>query len=66
GCGEQVPGDGDGGTKESKGSGEKPSPSADGDEDSVSGGGPSVGLVVGIAAVLLLGVAAVFQARRRR
>ncbi|MCR8945474.1 SCO2322 family protein [Streptomyces sp. OUCMDZ-4982] len=66
GCGEQVPGDGDGGTKESKGSSEKPSASADGDEDSGSGGGPSVGLVVGIAAVLLLGVAAVFQARRRR
>ncbi|SCD88661.1 hypothetical protein GA0115253_102233, partial [Streptomyces sp. Termitarium-T10T-6] len=30
------------------------------------GGGPSVGLLVGIGAVLLLGIAAVVQARRRR
>ncbi len=66
GCGEQVSGDGDGGTKESEDSGEKPSAPADGAEDSGSGGGPSVGLLVGIAAVLLLGVAAVSQARRRR
>ncbi|MER7852382.1 SCO2322 family protein [Streptomyces bacillaris] len=63
GCGEQVPGDGDGGTKDSS---EKPSAPADDDEGGSSGGGPSAGLVVGIAAVLLLGAAAVFQARRRR
>ncbi|ARF77049.1 hypothetical protein B7C62_08485 [Kitasatospora albolonga] len=68
GCGEQVSGDGDGGKKDSS---EKPSApssasSADGDGGSSGGGGPSVGLLVGIGAVLLLGVAAVFQARRRR
>lgn len=65
GCGEQVSGDGDGGRKDS-GRAEPSAPSsADGDDDS-SGGGPSAGLLVGIAAVLLLGAAAVFQARHRR
>ncbi|MFI7234256.1 SCO2322 family protein [Streptomyces cyaneofuscatus] len=60
GCGEQVSGDGSG----------KPSapaasstPAAD---DGDSGGGPSAGLLLGIGAILLLGIAAVFQARRRR
>ncbi|MFH9198807.1 SCO2322 family protein [Streptomyces anulatus] len=63
GCGEQVSGQ-DGRAK--------PTPSttasgrtADGADDD-SGGGPSVGLLVGVGAVLLLGVAAVVQARRRR
>ncbi|MEW2065999.1 SCO2322 family protein [Streptomyces sp. NPDC007346] len=72
GCGEQVSGDGD-----ADGS-EKPSATAtatasddggdggDGSDSSGSGGGPSAGLLVGIGAVLLLGFAAVFQARRRR
>ncbi|MFJ9635193.1 SCO2322 family protein [Streptomyces sp. NPDC101178] len=61
GCGEQVSGD----------SGKKPSTpassaaAADDDGDGGSGG-PSAGLLVGIGAVLLLGVAGVFQARRRR
>ncbi|WP_411078813.1 SCO2322 family protein [Streptomyces sp. cmx-18-6] len=62
GCGEQVSGDGS----------DKPTdtptasaPAAD-DDGGDSGGGPSAGLLVGIGAVLLLGVAAVFQARRRR
>ncbi|MFH8688214.1 SCO2322 family protein [Streptomyces anulatus] len=66
GCGEQVSGE-DGSAK--------PTPSttasgrtadeADGDSGD-GGGGPSAGLLVGIGAVLLLGVAAVVQARRRR
>jgi hypothetical protein len=71
GCGEQV--SGDGGKKD--GSGEPSAPAAssapaaddgDGVDDGDGGGGPSAGLLVGIGAVLLLGVAAVFQARRRR
>ncbi|MEV0524961.1 SCO2322 family protein [Streptomyces sp. NPDC050439] len=57
GCGEQVSGNG-----ESDGTEKKPAAS---DEDSGSGG-PSVGLIAGVAAVALLGGAAVWQARRRR
>ncbi|WP_405511198.1 SCO2322 family protein [Streptomyces anulatus] len=63
GCGEQVSGE-DGSAK--------PTPSTTASDrtadeaDDGSGGGPSVGLLVGIGAVLLLGVAAVVQARRRR
>ncbi|MEU2066016.1 SCO2322 family protein [Streptomyces anulatus] len=63
GCGEQVSGE-DGGAKPTPStadSGRTADESGDG-----SGGGPSVGLLVGVAAVLLLGVAAVVQARRRR
>ncbi|MEU2576811.1 SCO2322 family protein [Streptomyces anulatus] len=63
GCGEQVSGE-DGSAKPT------PSITASGrtadEADDDSGGGPSVGLLVGIGAVLLLGVAAVVQARRRR
>ncbi|MFB8024789.1 SCO2322 family protein [Streptomyces sp. NPDC056465] len=67
GCGEQT---GDGGSEETT--------EADGDRDDAaapgghgsgsdsSGGGPSAGVLTGVGAVLLLGVAAVFQARRRR
>ncbi|MFD8617311.1 MULTISPECIES: SCO2322 family protein [Streptomyces] len=64
GCGEQVSGDGDGSGKPT----DAPSPSSAPatDDGSGSGGGPSAGLLLGIGAVLLLGVAAVFQARRRR
>ncbi|WP_307816227.1 MULTISPECIES: SCO2322 family protein [unclassified Streptomyces] len=64
GCGEQVSGD--------SGSAEPsdPAKTTDGpeksDEGDGGGGGPSVGLLVGIGAVLLLGIAAVVQARRRR
>lgn len=50
GCGEQV-------------SAQEP-PSRDAKDD--SGGGPSLGVVAGIAAVLGLGVAALWQSRRRR
>ncbi|MFD5641240.1 SCO2322 family protein [Streptomyces anulatus] len=66
GCGEQVSGE-DGSAKPT------PSTTASGrtadeaaDDSGDGGGGPSVGLLVGIGAVLLLGVAAVVQARRRR
>ncbi|MGW7194899.1 SCO2322 family protein [Streptomyces chryseus] len=63
GCGEQVSGREDG-----PGS---PAPStassaADGSGADDAGGGPSAGLLVGLAAVLALGVAGVWQARRRR
>ncbi|WP_405391145.1 SCO2322 family protein [Streptomyces sp. NBC_01102] len=64
GCGEQV--GGDSGAPGSGGS--APATAADagdaaGDPD---GGGPSAGVLTGVGAVLLLGVAAVLQARRRR
>ncbi|MBT2366332.1 hypothetical protein J7E88_13705 [Streptomyces sp. ISL-10] len=56
GCGEQV-------------SANEPAPSrhdAAGDEDKDDGSGPSVGVFAGIAAVLALGAAALWQSRRRR
>ncbi|MER5305165.1 SCO2322 family protein [Streptomyces lasiicapitis] len=63
GCGEQVSG------KESGDKGDK-SESAQGNGDSGDSGGddggPSVGLLAGIAAIVALGAAAVWQARRRR
>ncbi|GGR96012.1 hypothetical protein GCM10010252_38550 [Streptomyces aureoverticillatus] len=54
GCGEQVSGKSDTGTKRD---------AADGGDDD---GGPSVGLLAGLAAIVVLGAAAVWQARRRR
>ncbi|MFF3642075.1 SCO2322 family protein [Streptomyces sp. NPDC002564] len=57
GCGEQVAGDGT--AREDSAA----RPSADGDGDD---GGPSLGLIAGIAAVALLGGAAIWQTRRRR
>ncbi|MGW6268663.1 SCO2322 family protein [Streptomyces sp. NPDC055060] len=57
GCGEQVAGEGRPGKKQD--------PGAAGDEGGDSGG-PSVGLIAGVAAIALLGGAAVWQARRRR
>ncbi|MGW6026266.1 SCO2322 family protein [Streptomyces sp. NPDC055099] len=57
GCGEQVSGNG--------GSGETEKKPAASDAESGSGG-PSVGLIAGVAAIALLGGAAVWQARRRR
>ncbi|WP_055618714.1 SCO2322 family protein [Streptomyces phaeochromogenes] len=60
GCGEPVAADR---PKASKSPGEEAeSNSADGDDN----GGPSLGLLTGIAAVAALGAAAVWQARRRR
>ncbi|MFJ2847970.1 SCO2322 family protein [Streptomyces rubiginosohelvolus] len=63
GCGEQVSGD-SGSAKPSEPT--KSTDTQDKGEESDGGGGPSVGLLVGIGAVLLLGIAAVVQARRRR
>lgn len=62
GCGEQVSGDA-GSAKPSA-----PSKTAENKEGEGGGGGggPSAGLLVGLGAVLSLGIAAVFQARRRR
>ncbi|MFF2895459.1 SCO2322 family protein [Streptomyces sp. NPDC057966] len=81
GCGEQVSGDGNGsGNSSGSGNGtgtpdasasDSASPagsaasSASGGSGG-SGGGPSAGVLVGVGAVLLLGIAAVVQARRRR
>ncbi|MFC8227118.1 SCO2322 family protein [Streptomyces sp. NPDC057287] len=66
GCGEQT---GDGGSGKADGTAEA-SPSGDdgaaGDDGGGSGGGPSAGVLTGVGAVLVLGVAAVLQARRRR
>jgi len=59
GCGEAVSG--------GAGSGDRPKASAPPRQVSEPGdGGPSVGLVAGVAAVAVLGVAAIWQARRRR
>lgn len=55
GCGEQVSGDGAG-----------RSSSEETESQDRNGGGPSVGLIAGIAAVAVLGGAAFWQARRRR
>lgn len=59
GCGDQVSGDGT-----SKKDQNDPAGQADGDK--ADDGGPSVGLIAGIAAVVVLGGAALWQARRRR
>ncbi|WP_420823953.1 SCO2322 family protein [Streptomyces roseifaciens] len=62
GCGEQV----GGAKKDSRGT-ESAQPGPAGSEGSDGdGGGPSAGLIGGIAAVVVLGAAAFWQARRRR
>ncbi|MDF6021423.1 SCO2322 family protein [Streptomyces sp. JH34] len=62
GCGEQV-----GGQPESAGADDTATaPAADGAESASDDSGPSVGVLTGVGAVLVLGVAAVLQARRRR
>ncbi|MFB8033931.1 SCO2322 family protein [Streptomyces sp. NPDC056004] len=65
GCGEQVSGDGQGTPAGSASASATPAGSA---ASSGSGGssGPSAGVLVGVGAVLLLGIAAVVQSRRRR
>ncbi|MEU1434968.1 SCO2322 family protein [Streptomyces sp. NPDC005775] len=68
GCGEQVAGNGrTDSTREATADASAPTSAGvttgDGGTD---GGGPSAGVLVGVAAVLLLGIAAVAQARRRR
>ncbi|WP_432021601.1 SCO2322 family protein [Streptomyces parvus] len=68
GCGEQVSGD-SGSAKPSEPAKTTDDQDKDQSEDKSEegdGGGPSVGLLVGIGAVLMLGIAAVVQARRRR
>jgi hypothetical protein len=64
GCGEQVSGTASGGETSGKDSPESSdaAPSAD---SSDGDGGPSLGLVAGIAVVVFLGAAAVWQVRRR-
>lgn len=76
GCGEQVSGAATGGTDGgassdgTDGGSKAPASAAASDAASTGGqgddGGPSAGVLVGIGAVLLLGIAAVAQARRRR
>lgn len=58
GCGEQVSGDGQ--------SSEKKPAAAEPSNGKSASGGPSVGLIAGVAVIALLGGAAVWQARRRR
>ncbi|MFD5870993.1 SCO2322 family protein [Streptomyces sp. NPDC060322] len=68
GCGEQTGDSGSGKATATAGT----SPSDDdattggGEGSGDSGGGPSAGVLTGVGAVLVLGAAAVFQARRRR
>lgn len=64
GCGEQVAQDG-GRTATADASAPTSAGVTTGDDGS-DGGGPSAGVLVGVGAVLLLGIAAVAQARRRR
>ncbi|MEU4995019.1 SCO2322 family protein [Streptomyces sp. NPDC021622] len=59
GCGDQVSGNGESARKPATGE------SAQGKKDA-SDGGPSVGLIAGVAAIAVLGAAAVWQTRRRR
>ncbi|MFG3530741.1 SCO2322 family protein [Streptomyces sp. NPDC047917] len=73
GCGEQVSDDGNGGGDGGNGTPgpsasvpASPAGSAAASTSGGSGGGPSAGVLVGVGAVLLLGIAAVVQARRRR
>ncbi|MFE7462713.1 SCO2322 family protein [Streptomyces sp. NPDC057499] len=65
GCGEQVSGDGRS-APASAAPDPSPASSAAGSAADGGSGGPSAGVYVGVGAVLLLGIAAVVQARRRR
>ncbi|THA78623.1 hypothetical protein E6R60_04045 [Streptomyces sp. A0642] len=66
GCGEQVTGDGDAGGGRTADASAPSSAGVTAGGHGPDGGGPSAGVLVGVAAVLLLGIAAVAQARRRR
>lgn len=72
GCAEAVNGSKDGTKGRAKGSASSAAPSAGAAQDRADGGGgsgdggPSAGLLGGAAAVVALGAAAVWQARRRR
>ncbi|MEE1769896.1 SCO2322 family protein [Streptomyces sp. JV185] len=67
GCGEQVSGDGQGTPATSPSASASAAPAGSAASSGPGGSsGPSAGVLVGIGAVLLLGVAAVVQSRRRR
>ncbi|MEV0782486.1 SCO2322 family protein [Streptomyces sp. NPDC050423] len=66
GCGEQVSGNGDSSGRATADASAPTSASAAAGSGGGSGGGPSAGVLFGVGAVLLLGIAAVAQARRRR
>ncbi|MER5895936.1 SCO2322 family protein [Streptomyces sp. NPDC001876] len=66
GCGEQVGEDSGASDTDASDTGGPATASATDDASGSSGGGPSAGVLAGVGAVLLLGVAAVLQARRRR
>ncbi|WP_405769110.1 SCO2322 family protein [Streptomyces sp. NBC_00080] len=61
GCGEQVSGQASGQASEQASGAEEPTSAGKPEKD----GGPSVGLYAGVAAVAVLGAAALWQARRR-
>ncbi|MEU9089365.1 SCO2322 family protein [Streptomyces sp. NPDC048428] len=66
GCGEQVSGNGESSRKATADATAPTSAGVATGGDGSDGSGPSAGVLVGVAAVLLLGIAAVAQARRRR
>ncbi|MYS35038.1 hypothetical protein K388_02040 [Streptomyces sp. KhCrAH-43] len=66
GCGEQVSGDSGGNSGGNSKAPTSASAASTGGDGKGDGGGPSAGILVGIGAVLVLGIAAVAQARRRR
>nr|WSW71565.1 SCO2322 family protein [Streptomyces sp. NBC_00995] len=65
GCGEQVAQD-TGGGRTATADASAPTSAGVVADDGTDGGGPSAGVLVGVGAVLLVGIAAVAQARRRR
>ncbi|MEU8626294.1 SCO2322 family protein [Streptomyces sp. NPDC048669] len=65
GCGEQVSGNGDS-SRQATADASAPTSASAAAGSGGSGGGPSAGVLFGVGAVLLLGIAAVAQARRRR
>ncbi|MFF2009221.1 SCO2322 family protein [Streptomyces sp. NPDC058195] len=66
GCGEQVSGDGNPAPAGTASADPSAAPSSAGTAAGGGSGGPSAGVYAGVGAVLLLGVAGVVQARRRR
>lgn len=66
GCGEQVAQDSGGGRTATADASAPTSAGVATGGDGADGGGPSAGVLAGVGAVLLLGIAAVAQARRRR
>ncbi|MFF1699795.1 SCO2322 family protein [Streptomyces sp. NPDC058257] len=66
GCGEQVAGNGESERKPERTPATSKDASKDASKKESDSGGPSVGLIAGVAAIALLGGAALWQARRRR